>query len=296
MDPPNVLWFSGTYATALASYGLLSTLPTSHNSLWIFLLGIAFLLAYAAAAWLLLERGWTIPGGLAAALAAGMTPAVTVGFLQLIDVWPSEFPLTDFNGWAVAVAALTAGAGFVVYASTRFPFDFLIVCGALVVLAQFVAVAAGTSGDDRATAALLAGGLLVVVGVFLDAFGRREDAFWFHTVGWFSVAAGLAFFTVEPSRDPNRGWVPMLVLGVLLVIAAGPIRRASWAVYGLLGYYAAIGHYLERGLNENRWPFALALLGLAISIFVTGMLQYRYGKAWSERFVRRPPPGLGTTP
>jgi hypothetical protein len=136
----------------------------------------------------------------------------------------------------------------------------------------------------------------VVVGVFLDAFGRRRDAFWFHALGWLSVAGGLVFFTVDPGGDPERGWVPMLIVGILMLIIAGPIGRATWAVYGVLGYYAPIVHYLAAALNENRWPFALLLLALGASIFVLGMLLYRYGKSWSQRFVRRPPPDVAVPP
>jgi hypothetical protein len=40
----------------------------------------------------------------------------------------------------------------------------------------------------------------------------------------------------------------------------------------------------------NRWTSALALLAIGLSIFVLGMLLRRYGEAWGERFVRRPPP------
>jgi hypothetical protein len=67
MDAPNVLWFAGAYAAAIASYGLLSTLPTSHRSLWILLLALVFLASYAVAAGVLLTREWWIPGGLVAA-------------------------------------------------------------------------------------------------------------------------------------------------------------------------------------------------------------------------------------
>jgi len=297
MDPPNVFWFAGTYATAIASYGLLGTLPTSRRSLWVFLVALAFLAVYAAAARLLRRRSWWIPAGLAAALAVGMTPAVAVSLLRLIGVWSSDFPLTDFNGWAVGVAVLTVLAGLAAYALTRFPFILAIVAGAVIVAGQFLAVVGnGASGDERATAALLTAALLVIVGVLLDAFARRRDAFWFHTLGWFSAAAGIAWFALAPSGDPNRGFVPMLILGVLLVIAAGPIRRATWAVYGVLGYYAALLHYLQAALNETRWPFALTLLALAVGIFVLGMLQQRYGTRWNERFVRRPPPSIGSTP
>jgi hypothetical protein len=294
MDPPNVLWFTGTYAIAFASYALLGAVPESHSSLWIFLTALALLLVYSAASLGLLRNGWWVPGGLAAALAIAMVPAVGVAFLRLIDVWSSDMPLTDFNGCAVAVAIITAIAGLIAYWLTRFSFLFFTVVTAILVTAQFLAVAgdSSTSGDDRATAALVAGGLVLIAGVFLDAFGRRRDAFWFHALGLFSAAAGLVFFVVEPGGDPTRGWIPMLVVGTLLVIVSGPIGRATWAVYGVLGYYAPLLHYMITGLNERHWTFAVALFGLGLSIFVVGMLLHRYGKKWAERFVRRPPPGV----
>ncbi len=291
MDPPNVLWFAGTYAIAAGSYALLGALPESHSSLWIFVAALAFLLVYSAASHGLLRQRWWVPGGLAAALAVAMVPAVAIGFLRLIGVWSSDVPITDFNGCALAVAIVTAVAGLVAYWLTRFTFLFFTVVTAILVASQFLAVAGSSpSGEDRATAALVTGGLLVIAGVFLDAFGRRRDAFWFHALGWFSAAAGLVFLIVEPGGDPERGWIPMLIVGTLMVIAAGPIRRATWAVYGVLGYYAPLLHYMVTGLNENGWVFAVALLAVGLSIFVFGIVIHRFGGTWRQRFVRRPPP------
>jgi hypothetical protein len=297
MDPPNVLWFAGTYAAAAATYGLLNAIPDSHRSLWIFLAAIGFVLAYCAVSHRLFLGGWVVPGGLAGTLAAAMTPAVAISFLRLIGVWSSDFALANFNGTAVAAAIATAGAGFVAYVLTGFTFNFALVVGAWILTAQLIAPA-GDLGSlaDRATAALLAGAVSITVGVLLDAFMRRREAFWFHVLGLLSVAAGIGAFAYDTSGDPNRGWIPALIVGVLLVIAAGPIRRATWAVYGVVGYYAALLHYLDKALNENRWPFALALLGLAFSLFALGMLQHRYGTRWNDRFVRRPPPSIGTIP
>jgi hypothetical protein len=293
MDPPNVLWFAGTYAIAFASYALLDALPESHASVWIFVAAIALLLVYTGASHGLLRHGWGVPGGLGAALAVAMVPAVGIGFLRLIDAWSTEMPLTDFNRSAVAVGIVTAIAGLIAFWLTRFSFLLLTVVTAILVTAQFLAVARdSTSGHDRAAAALVAGGLLVIVGVFLDAFSRRRDAFWFHALGWFSAAAGLVFFVVEPGGDPARGWIPMLVVGTLIVIISGPIRRATWAVYGVLGYYAPLLHYMISGLNERRWTFAAALLAVGLSIFVVGLVLHRYGKTWAKRFVRRPPPDI----
>jgi hypothetical protein len=291
MDPPNVLWFAGTYVVAGGSYGLIGALPESHSSAWIFVAAVAFLLLDSAASHRLLRQGWWVPGGLAAAVAVAMVPAVAVGFLRLIDVWSNDVPITDFNGWALAVAIVTAVAGLIAYWLTRFTFLYFTVVTAILVAAQFLAAAGGSpSGEDRATAALVSGGLMVIAGVFLDAFGRRRDAFWFHALGWFSAAAGLVFLIVEPGGHPERGWIPMLIVGTLIVIAAGPIRRATWAVYGVLGYYAPLLHYMVTGLNENGWVFAVALLAAGLSIFVFGMLIHRFGGTWRRRFVRRPPP------
>ena len=297
MDPPNVLWFFGAFAISLGVSALVSTIPDSQNGLWVLLVALAFLIAFGIASVALLRAGWWVPGGLAAALAVATFPGVCVGFLQLIDVWPDDpffDPLQDFSGYPFGIAVVTAIFGLALFLLTRFSFIFFIVVGALLVASQFLVPAfeSPPSGEDRATTALVAGALIVIVGVFVDAFGRRRDAFWFHVLGWLSVAAGLVFFASEPGGDPERGLVPMLIVGLLMLIAAGPMRRATWAVYGVFGFYAAIVYYLQKGLNEDRWPFALIRLGVGLAIFLQGRLVHRYGRVWADRFVRRPPPGV----
>ena len=70
---------------------------------------------------------------------------------------------------------------------------------------------------------------------------------------------------------PNVFWFagtdgPMLIVGTLMVIVSRPSRRAIWAVYGVLGYYSALLHYMITGLNESRWTFAAALFAVGLSI------------------------------
>jgi hypothetical protein len=298
MDPPNVLWFFGAFAIAFGVSALVSTIPETHNGLWIFLVALGFLLGFELASVALLRVGWWVPGGLAAALAVATFPGVCVGFLELIDVWPDDpffDPVNEFSAYPFAISVATVIFGLAVFALTRFSFIFFVVVGAALLGAQFLVPTfeSPPSGEARATTALVAGALVVVVGVFLDAFGRRRDAFWFHALGWLSVAAGLVWFAVDPGGDPQRGWVPMLIVSLLMLVTAGPIRRATWAVYGVFGFYAAIVYYLTQGLNEDRWPFALLLVAVGLAIFVQGMLIHRYGRVWAERFVRRPPPTLG---
>lgn len=301
MDPPNVLWFFGAIAIAFAVNLLVSTIPDSHNGVWTFLASVGFLLAFAAASWFLYGLRWWIPGGLAATLAVASFPGVAIGFLKLIDVWPDDplfDPLEDFSGYPFGVALATAAVGLVAFVLTRFSFMFAVVAIAILTASQLLAPAfeSPPSGDDRATTAIVVGAALVVVGVFVDAFGRRRDAFWFHALGWFGVAAALVFYTVDPDGDPDRGWIPMLIVGVGVLLLAGPIRRATWAVYGVLGYYAPVVHYMVDELDEDGWPFALIALALGLSIFLLGIVVHQFASAWAKRFVRRPPPEPGPPP
>jgi hypothetical protein len=280
MDPPNVLWYFGAFTLGIAVYELIETIPRSQSGLWILLTSLAFIVAFAVAAALLLQRGWWVPGGLAAALAVVVFPAVAIAFLTLIGVWPDDpflQPLQGFSGAAFGVAVATAVAAFAVWWLTRFSFVLALACAALLVAAQLLAPGfdENPSGGERAVTALVLGAGLFAVGVLVDALGRRREAFWFEVLGLFSLAGGLVYFAVAPEGNPQRGWIPMLVGGALLLAASGLVGRATWAVYGVLGVYAAVVHYLFEGLNERRWPFALALIALATAIVVVGMAQER---------------------
>jgi hypothetical protein len=298
MDPPNVLWFFAAFAVGFAVYDLIATVPGSSSGLWVFLVALGFFVAFAAVATVLLRRAWWVLGGLAVAEAVAVFPAVAVGFLKLVDVWPNDpffSPLEHFDGYTFGVGLATALVGYVAFWSTRFTFLLAVANGAILVSAQLLTpcLDEGPSGDERAATALVIGAVMFVIGVFIDAFGRRREAFWFHVLGLFSIAAGLVYFTSDPGGDPERGWIPMLIGGALLLIVAGPIRRATWAVHGVLGVYATVVHYLLEELNERRWPFALLLLALGLSLFALGSVEHRYGRVWAGRFVRRPPPTLG---
>jgi hypothetical protein len=295
MDPANVLWFFGTFAIAVSVSVLISTMPESQRGAWRLVVALGFIAAFSAASWFLRWWRWSIPAGLANWLAVATFPVAAISFLRVIGQWPEDAffdPLQNFSAYPFGVAVATAFVGLVAFAITRFTFILAIVVGAILVAAQLLTPAfeSSPSGEKRATMALVAGALVVIAGVFLDAFGQRRTAFWFHALGWFSVAAGPVFFAGEPGGDPERGWIPMLVVGLLLVIVAGPMGRTTWAVYGVLGFYAGIVHYLEESLDEDRWPFALLLVAVGVAIFLHGMVVHRYSRVFAQRFVRRPPP------
>jgi hypothetical protein len=296
MDPPNVLWFFGAFALELAVYALIEAIPHGQSGLWILIAALGFFAGFAVAAALLLRRGWWVPGGLAAALAVGVFPAVAVAFLKLIDVWPSDpffEPVDDFSGWTFGVGLATAAVGLGVWWLTRFSFVLAVAIGAILVSSQLLTPCfdESPSGDERAVMAIVIGAILFVAGIFIDVFARRREAFWFEVLGLFSLGAGLVWLATVDG-EPDRGWIPILIAGVFLAVAAGPVRRASWALYGIVGAYAGAVHYLSKGLDQTGWVFPLLLIALALLIIALGMAEHRYGRPWAQRFVRRPPPEL----
>jgi hypothetical protein len=291
MDPPNVLWFFGAIVMAIAVNLLLSTFPRAHNGLWIFVGALLFLLVFMAASLLLLGAFWWVPAGLAAALAVSLVPGTSIGFLKLVTLWPDDplyTPFSEFSGWAFFVALLSAAAGVVAFVRTRFAFILAEVVLAVLFAAQLLTpvFSSPASGDAHATMAVVSGVALVGLGVFLDTLARRREAFWFHALGFFAIAAGLVYWASLSSADHQRGWIPMLAAGTIVMLAAGPMRRATWAVYGVLGYFVPVVRYMVNGLDESSWPFALWLMLLALSIFLMGISLHRYGRLWAGRFAK----------
>ena len=287
MDPPNVLWFFGAIVMASAVNLLLATFPESHNGLWIFLGAFAFLLVFIALSLLLLGVLWWVPAGLAAALAVSLVPGTTIGLLKLVTLWPDDpfySPFSDFSWWAFFVAFVSVVAGIVAFERTRFAFILAEVAVAVLIAAQLLTPVFSSSSNAHAWMAIVSGTALVAFGVFLDSRGQRREAFWFHVLGFFSVAAALVYWASISGGNHQRGWIPMLIAGVAVMLAAGPLRRATWAVYGVLGYFVPVVRYMVTGLDEESWPFALWLMLLALSIFLVGIALANA----SLRLTRRP--------
>jgi hypothetical protein len=280
MRPPEVAWFAGAFALGFASLAVVDEVPGSARHAWQLLVALSLLVAYALASTGLRRSGWLVPGGVAAALAVTIVPAVTVTFLFLVGAFPSatSSSLGRDPSWAAfSAGVVTVGAGVATHAHTRFPFLFLTVTVAAAISAELFLpiVDERPSTDDRLVTAIVIGCVLVAVGLVLDAAARRREAFWFHAIGLLAVAVALAYWALPFTGDSSRGWVPMIAAGAAVLALAAPLRRATWAVYGVVGFYASAYHWLNRGVSASSTGHALVLLAIGASIFAFGFAYAR---------------------
>ena len=277
-DTSNILWYFGGITAAYASIGVVAAVSPAHRGIWIFLVALAFMAIYAALAVLLRASHWWVPGGIFAAVFVVLVPAVGVGFEHLIgtlsggggsssvavaDQATTTSTFSDFRGSLFVLALATVVVGLIVYVLVDFAFVLLPTAVATVATALLFlpAVDDHASGSDVATTLIVTGAVLVFWGLMQDKRGRRRGAFWWHVVGLGSVALGLVYF-VGVSGD-SGGWAAMLATGLVVLVLAAPLGRASWAAYGVAGGYAPLVHYTVNGGGSWRIPLILALIGLA---------------------------------
>jgi hypothetical protein len=279
LDVPNVLWFFGAFVAAATSVLVIDKVPESHRDVWELIVSLAFFASYAAGATLLWRRFESrIPGGVMAAVAAAMVPAIGYGFTKLLGTFPQDSsfdPFQDFSGSAFGIGVATAAVALVAFLVTRFPFLFLVVTIATQLTAQLLlpALDSDAGGDAHAVTAIVTGGGLVLIGLGFDAQRRRRDAFWFHVVGLFGVATALVYFSTPFEEGSERGWIPMLAAAAVVLLAAAPLRRATWAAFGAAGVGGALIHYL---VKAGSW-FTYVLLAIALVVFALGLVTRRSG-------------------
>jgi len=290
-DTPNVLWFFGAIAAGFTSNAVVAAVHSSARGVWILLVALLFMSVYAAAAVVLRASRWWVPGGLFATIVVSMVPAVGVGFEHLIGVLPrnasdaSFDPFQDFKGSIFALGLVALVVGLLVYSLVRFEFVLAVVAVAAFLTVEWFlpAVDDHPSGDDHATAILVTGAVLVLIGLLLDSRGKRRAAFWWHVFGLGGVAAGLVYYV---GSDSSAGaWAAMLVTGAIVLLLAAPLGRATWAVYGVAGGYSPLVHYVAEGRGRLQIPLILVFVSLAV--LSLGIVVHRYGDAWAARLRAR---------
>src|SRR5438034_2781225 len=230
----NVLWYFGAISAAAGAIAIIDRIPESHRDLWEFLASLGFLAGFAVAGWFLARKVGRLPGGLGAAAAAAMVPAAGYGFTQLVHAYPRQSgfnPFVSFDGAIFGIALATAVAAVLAPLLTHVAFNLALAVAALLFAAQLLASSWHPGLDGRATTGLVTGSLLVGVAFLLDSVRRREAAFWPYAGGLGAITAALAVYAVPPSQHLGV-WIPLLIVGTLLLLAFPSVGRRTWAVVG----------------------------------------------------------------
>lgn len=279
-DTPNILWFFGAFTAAGASDAVISRVHPSSRGVWILLVSLAFLIAFAVLAAWLLRADWWIAGGVLAAMAVTFVGPTGGAFERLIGVWRtggSLDPIQEFEGPAFALVVAVAVAGLIAFALVRFPFILATVVIATFVAAQLLlpVVVEQPGIGDHATGFLVVGAMLIGVGLVLDLARARPEAFWWHLVGLTALAIGLGYHAF---RHATWGWVLIFAVGSVILLFATFLLRGTWAVFGVAGFYAPIAHYLNDWLGNLGTAFALAAVG--VGLVALGIAARRFGGTW----------------
>ena len=279
-DPPDIVWYFGALVAAIAGDVLIGGTSSAHRGVWILLVGLGLMAAFgvlsAAFHWL----GRRIAGGVLAAAVVWLVPPTGVGFERLVGVHPgvaaSSYSVQvgtvgipapsspgGFHGAIFALAMSAVVVGLVVFWLVRFAFVLLPVAIALAISALLFlpAVVSHAGAGDYIATALVTGIVFCVLGLVLDARLYRREAFWWYVIGLLEIAVAFAYYL---ARHHGWVWFVLLVVAAAVLIASAPVSRAVWAVYAVLGIYAAIAHYADDVTGSWRTSLALVIVGLVI--------------------------------
>jgi hypothetical protein len=282
-DTPNILWFFGAFTAAGASDAVVAQVHPNARGAWILLVSLAFLAAFAFGAALLLRAGWWIAGGVLAAMAVTFVAPAGYGLERLIGVWrsaPAVDPFQEYEGFAFGLAVAVAVTALIAFGVVRFHFILLFAVLATFVAAQMLVPVFVTEPGVRAhaTAFIIVGSALIVVGLALDAVRARRAAFWWHLVGLVALATGLGYHAF---RHATWGWILIFAVGSVLLLLATVLVRGTWAIFGVAGFYAPVAHYFDVWFGNLGTALALAAVG--IGLVVLGLVARRLGGTWPSR-------------
>ena len=196
-------------------------------------------------------RGDWIPAGLF--IVADMV--VWIVFLAALLEWwgwlPDDEGGSAFAGWHWGLWLMTVIAiatAFVDLAVFRFPL--LVVFPTVLTWFLVVDVLSG-GGDWAAVLTLIIGLVYLAIGSGLDGGSSRPYGFWVHFVA--GVLIGGALLQWWNSSDAD--WALVAVTGVVFVGIARATGRSSWAVLGIIGFFAASVFFVADWSGLSFVPF-----------------------------------------
>jgi hypothetical protein len=197
------------------------------------LLSVLFLVAL-----MLRRRGaW-----MAAGLFAFATVAMWAAFLGVLFTWwgwNANAGSNAFDGWNWTLwflLLLVIAAASAALRAFRFPLLFVYILSSVYFLVTDV-ISGG--GNWSAIVTLFIGLVYLFVGMSVDRGPKSPYGFWWHLSAGFLVGGALLYWWHSSEAD----FALLATASVLFILLAGVTWRSSWAVFGVIGFFAAATHW-----------------------------------------------------
>lgn len=180
------------------------------------------------------------------------------GFLTALWAWfgwaspgAASSPFSGFHVGGLLLELLVLAAAVKALRTFRFPLISLAVTGS----AYFFFVDLVSNGGNwSAVVSIVAGLVLLGVGVGLDGGASRPYGFWVHIVAGLAIGGSLIYFW----HHGTTYWALVAVASVAYIWLAGPTGRSSWAVIGTFGLLAAATYFAVEWTHAS-----ISLLGIS---------------------------------
>jgi hypothetical protein len=200
------------------------------------LLPLTVLLAVAV---MLRRRGAWIAAGVFAFAAVAMWAA----FLGILFTWwgwnSNSGSSNAFDGWNWTLwllLLLVIAAASSALRTFRFPLLFVYILSSVYFLVTDVISGGGTWS---AIVTLFIGLVYLFVGMSVDRGARSPYGLWWHLGAGFLIGGALLYWWHSSEAD----WALLATASVLFILLAGVTWRSSWAVLGVIGFFAAATHW-----------------------------------------------------
>jgi hypothetical protein len=222
--------------SASASLGYLATqYGKGALTAWALLL-LAVLFAVALT---LRRHGAWIAGG----VFAFATVAMWAAFLGILFTWwgwnSNSGSNNAFDGWNWTLwllLLLVIAAASAALRAFRFPLLFVYILSSVYFLVTDV-ISGG--GNWSAIVTLFIGVVYLFVGMSVDRGPHSPYGFWWHLSAGFLIGGSLLYWWHSSEAD----FALLATASVLFILLAGITWRSSWAVFGVIGFFAAATHW-----------------------------------------------------